>query len=128
MVTGMPFSISLIASSVSVRPKARAGLATAWATCLLPDFTWAFRFRSRKNAFALSSPQAANRQAACVAVVPNSGFARQHRSYHCESVMLGIDFGQRSSETWFVFTNSTRARAAKPDHKPAGDFTLSGKA
>ena len=32
----------------------------------------------RKNSLAFSSPQAANRQAACVAVVPNSGLAMPH--------------------------------------------------
>ena len=57
----------------------------------------ALRFTPPKNSFASSSPQAANRQAACVAVVPNSGLAMPHRSYHCGSVRSRIDFGRRSS-------------------------------
>ena len=75
-----------IASSVSVRPKAIWPEPTACATCLLPERTWTpFAFRSRKNALAFSSPQAANRQAACVAVVPNSGLAMPILPFHLGS-------------------------------------------
>ena len=57
----------------------------------------AFRFTPRKKSLASSSPHAANRQAACVAVVPNSGLAIPHRSSHCGSRRSRIDFGLRSS-------------------------------
>ena len=56
--------------------------ADARATCLLPVMIWTFALSRLKNAFARSSPQTANRQAACVAVVPNSGLAMPTRSFH----------------------------------------------
>ena len=53
------------------------------ATCLLPERTWTpLALRSRKNFLAFSSPQAANRQAACVAVVPKSGLAMPILPFH----------------------------------------------
>src|SRR5262245_16534863 len=46
---------------------------------------------------------------------------------HCGSVRSRIDFGRRSSETWFVLTISTRALAANPCHMPLGDLALAGE-
>ena len=60
------------------KPNASEPAATASATCLLPDMIRAFGFTPRKKSLASSSPHAANKQVACVAVVPNSGLAIPH--------------------------------------------------
>ena len=127
MTTGLPASISPVASSVSVRPKAIWPEPAAVATCLLPEKTWTpLDLRSRKKPFAFSSPQATNRQAACVAVVPKSGLAMPILPFHRGLTRSASPFGRSASDTDLVLTSKIRARAANPYQLPSGSLNAAG--
>src|SRR5215831_5314142 len=79
----------------------------------------AFSFRKKSSAF--SSPQAANKHAACEAVVPNSGLAIPIFPRHFGSVRSRMDFGFLSPPARFLFTNKILARAANPNQRSSGD-------
>jgi hypothetical protein len=93
-----------------------------------------FAFSESKNSFACTSPQVEKSAAACIVVVPNSGFAIAVLPFHFGSARSRIDFGISSAATSSVFTSSTRARAAKPVQarsaalKPAGICDAAGEA
>src|SRR6185312_1203422 len=92
----------------------------AVATCLLPESTWtSFFFRSVKNALAFSSPQAAKRQVACVAVVPKSGLAIAILPLNFGSRRSARPLGRSASATSLVLTTRIRALAAKPYQVPS---------
>ena len=98
------------------------------ATCLLPERTCTpLAFRSRKNSLALSSPQAANRQAACVAVVPKSGLAMPIFPFHFGSSRSLMPLGRSASATSLVLTIRMRARPAKPYQVPSLALNVVGQ-
>ena len=76
---------------------------------------------------AFSSPQAANRQAAWVAVVPKSGLAMPIFPFHFGSSRSLIPLGRSASATSLVLTIRMRARAAKPYQVPSLALNVSGK-
>jgi prepilin-type N-terminal cleavage/methylation domain-containing protein len=86
----------------------------------------AFSLSRRKNALAFSSPQAWNRQAAWVAVVPNSGLAMATLPFHFGSTRSLMLLGRSASGTTLLLTIKIRARAAKPCHKPSIERYISG--
>ena len=104
-----------MASSVSVRPTSIRPSPTACATFLLPEKTCApLAFNARKYRFAASSPHAANRQAAWVAVVPNRGLARPILFFRRGSIRSSNPRGRSDSLTVSTLINKTLARAARP--------------
>ncbi len=76
---------------------------------------------------AFSSPQAANRQAACVAVVPKSGLAMPIFPFHFGSSRSLIPLGRSASATSLVLTIRIRARAAKPYQVPSLALNVVGQ-
>ncbi len=80
-----------------------------------------------RSALAFSSPQAANRQAACVAVVPKSGLAMPILPFHFGSSRSSIPLGRSASATSLVLTIRMRARAAKPYQVPSLALNVLGQ-